>query len=64
MNILDLIDLHTNNTLFIFNITPLIAFEFFKLIDHFAIYSDLIIPDNYLNSGNLNHNKYPALRLL
>ena len=53
-NILDLI--LTNNTLIIFNISPTRAFEYDAHVsDHFAIYSDLVIPDNYLNSGNLNH---------
>ena len=29
----------------------------------FDIYSVLVIPDNYLNSGHLNHNKCSILRL-
>ena len=61
-NILDLI--LTNNTLIISNISPTSAFEYDAHIsDHFAIYSDLVIPDNYLNSGNLNHNKCSIQRL-
>ena len=59
--ILDLI--LTNNTLIISNISPTSAFEYDAHIsDHFAIYSDLIIPDNYLNSSNLNHNTFSILR--
>ena len=61
-NILDLI--LTNNTLIVSNISPTNAFEFdVHVSDHFAIYSDLVIPDNYLNSGNLSHNKCSILRL-
>ena len=41
----------------IYNITPISDFEFDAHVsDHFTIYSDLVIPDNYLNSGNHNHN--------
>ena len=61
-NILDLI--LTNNTLIIANISPTSACEYDAHIsDHFAIYSDLVIPDNSLNSGNLNHNICSIQRL-
>ena len=61
-NILDLILLY--NTLIISNISPTSVCEFYVHVsDHFAIYSNLVIPDNYLNSGNLNHNKFSILRL-
>ena len=54
-NILDL--MFTNNTLIISSISPTSAFEFDAHVsDYFAIYSDLVIPDNYLTSGNLTIN--------